>query len=223
MTTPEVDQELERLFSVAREATAPDAAARERIRAALTPRLASGESTARPGSTASAWLAVGAAVLGVAAVAVWLGSAPPTKNAREPATTPAPVSTSLAPEATPPAAPAPVSAPSPSTEALRPAPSLAANRPAASSTRSVDPADELLLVRSMQQALRSGSPSQALALAADHARRFPGSTLAEEREGVRAVARCRLAAPGARLSILNAFTEHFASSPYVARVKAACQ
>jgi hypothetical protein len=223
MTTPEVDQELERLFSVAREATAPDAAARERIRAGLAPRLTSSLSTARSAWSPSAWLGVGAAVLGVGAVAVWLSSAPPSRDAHALTTTPAPVTASPALEAAPAAAPAPISAPSPSAEALPPAPSLPASKPIASSPRSVDPAEELRLVRAMQQALRSGNPSQALALAADHVRRFPRGALAEEREGVRAVARCQLAAPDARAPILNAVTQRFASSPYGARVKAACQ
>jgi hypothetical protein len=71
--------------------------------------------------------------------------------------------------------------------------------------------------------LRAGNPSQALALSADHTRRFPRGTLVEEREGVRAVARCQLAAPDARAPLLAAFTQRFATSPYAARVKAACQ
>lgn len=221
MTTPEVDQELERLFSVAREATVPDAAARERIRAGLAPRLVSSGSTARSSSTPRAWLGVGAAVLGVGALAIWLSSAPPSKDAGALAT--APVSASPTLEATLPARPAPLSAALPSAEAFRTAPSLAPSKPIASSTHSVDPAEELQLVRAMQQALRSGNPSQALTLAADHVRRFPRGALAEEREGVRAVARCQLAAPDARLPILNAFTQRFATSPYAPRVKAACQ
>jgi hypothetical protein len=93
----------------------------------------------------------------------------------------------------------------------------------APSLHDADPTEELTLVRGMQQALRSGNPSRALALAADHARRFPRGTLLEEREGVRAVARCQTAAPAARPALLEAFAQRFAGSPYAARVKAACQ
>jgi hypothetical protein len=75
----------------------------------------------------------------------------------------------------------------------------------------------------MQQALRAGNPGQALSLAAEHARRFPRGALSEEREGARAVARCQLAKPGARPAILRAFSHGFDQSPYMARVKAACQ
>jgi hypothetical protein len=202
-----------------------DAAARQRIRAGLAPRLASEASTRHPGWGPSAWLGVGAAVVGVGAVAVWLMSAATTNERHAVATMREPVATMREPVATPPTLEAtpPASAAPPSAEAPRPAPSLEVSRPTPAPARSVDPAEELQLVRAMQQALRSGNPGQALTLAADHARRFPRGTLVEEREGVRAVARCRLAAPDARLAILSAFTERFATSPYAARVKAACQ
>jgi len=75
----------------------------------------------------------------------------------------------------------------------------------------------------MQQALRSGDAGRALTLASEHARRFPRGTLAEEREGVRAVAQCQLAAPSARSTLLETFARRYPSSPYAARVKAACQ
>jgi hypothetical protein len=75
----------------------------------------------------------------------------------------------------------------------------------------------------MQQALRGGNPGRALALATEHGRRFPRGALVEEREGVRAVASCQLATPQARLQILSSFLQRFATSPYVGRVKAACQ
>jgi hypothetical protein len=75
----------------------------------------------------------------------------------------------------------------------------------------------------MQQALLAGDPRRALVLAADHTRRFPRGNLSEEREGVRAVARCQLATPEVRPQILSSFIQHFATSPYAARVKAACQ
>lgn len=228
MTTPDVDQELERLFSVAREATVPDAAAKARIRTALTPRLAPGGAAVGAGWSRPAWLGLGAAVIGVCAGALWLTSAP-----RVGVVPPAPVVSSPAPEvaaevplvsAAPvreEAAPPPValSAPAPKARAAtslptKPTPSVASEDAAA---------EELTLVRQMQQALRAGNASQALSLAETHARRFPRGTLAEEREGVRAVARCRLAAPGERAAILEAFSQRFGSSPYAGRVKQACQ
>jgi hypothetical protein len=75
----------------------------------------------------------------------------------------------------------------------------------------------------MQQALRAGDAGRALALAGEHTLRFPRGTLAEEREGARAVAQCQLAAPSARGTISQKFARRHPSSPYVARVKAVCQ
>ena len=227
MTPPEVDQELERLFSMARTATLPDASARERIRAGLAPRLASSAT-----ATSSIWrqrlrLGVGVAVLGACGVAFWLARAPEANVT--PTAAPARVSAAAAPAFEPapsgaPAVPAaPVDAPPTSAKPTPPTPARDASKAAASSTPGADSTEELTLVRAMQQALRSGNPSEALALAADHARRFPRGMLLEEREGVRAVARCQLAAPAARGAILTAFARNFATSPYGARVKAACQ
>ena len=219
MTTPEVDQELERLFSVVRVATAPDAGARERVRASLSPRLASGGAEMPSAWGPRAWLGVGIAVLGVGAVVLWLAVAPRAPSIGAPVA-PAARASAAPMLASPPSVPeperAPLSAPIPSIEALRPTPSLRADRPTSSSSQSPDSAEELPLVRAMQQALRAGSPDQAL-------RRFPRGTLIEEREGVRAVARCQLAAPDVRPQILSSFIQHFANSPYAGRVKAACQ
>jgi hypothetical protein len=184
MTTPEVDQELERLFSVARHATMPDPGARERIRVGLAPRLASGAPATRRRLGQRAWLGFGVAALGVGAVALWLSSGPRANDVSSPAATSAALAPPLpsaraaaewAPrgEATPAPRPAPVSSSPASTHIGRPTPSLETSKPVPSASRGADPAEELTLVRAMQQALRSGNPGQALALAADHARRFP--------------------------------------------------
>jgi hypothetical protein len=224
MTTPDVDQELERLFSAARAGTVPEAGAKARIRAALEPRIASGGTALafkRP-----AWLGLGAAVIGLCAGALWLtstprASEPPSRSSvpapravtpEAPAVIPAPV-LEAAPSASPDVVPAPKPRATPSLPAIKPAPSVMPE----------DSGEELTLVRAMQQALRSGNAGQALALADQHAQRFPRGTLAEEREGVRAVARCRLGAPSERATILEAFSRRFGSSPYAARVKQACQ
>jgi hypothetical protein len=221
MTTPDLDQELQRLFSAARVATAPGSGARERIRAGLSPRLASEAATPRRARGSASWLGAALAVLGLCGIALWLTRTPPANELRGPlASHPSASPTRVV---APPAAPAPPSAtalPSAPVRSSSPPPS---KQPPAASTRVDNSAEELPLVRAMQQALRSGEPQQALALAANHERRFPRGTLVEEREGVRAVARCQLATPDARAPILAAFARRFATSPYVARVKAACQ
>jgi indole-3-glycerol phosphate synthase len=83
-------------------------------------------------------------------------------------------------------------------------------------------ADELTLIRQMQQALRSGKPQRALGFVAEHERRFPSGSLIEEREAARATARCELA-PREKASILATFAARFGTSPYLERVKAACR
>jgi hypothetical protein len=218
MTTPELDPTLERLFSAARAATAPAVGARERIRAGLSPRLAS-DAAAPPRALGSrAWLGAGLAALGVCGAALWLTSTPPVNE------TSAPVASRAAASASPVVAlPDTTASAAPPATLVKPAVSLPSSKSTVSSIDRSNPAEELPLVRAMQQALRAGSPSQALALAADHARRFPRGSLLEEREGVRAVAGCQLAPADARAPILAAFTKRFSTSPYAARVKAACQ
>lgn len=224
MTTREVDQELERLFSVARDATMPDRGARDRVRAGLARELAPGARTGGRAWAKRTWPGVGIGLLGLGAT-LWLTVEPRVgSQAATPALAqgPQPVAMPVAPaqEAAAPAAARPEPA---SAEVASAAPSLRLRKSAPSSTHDANTPDELGLVRAMQQALRSGDASRALALAGEHSRRFPRGTLAEEREGVRAVAQCQLAAPNARATILQGFARRHPSSPYATRVKAACQ
>lgn len=228
MTSPEVDQELERLFAVARVAAAPDAEARARVRARLSQRLAGSGAENPSAGRSRAWLAGGVAVLGTLAITLWMAGKPratgtnaAVARAVPGVSAPAPV---VSPTTLPEPAPTAVTAPAPVLEVPRATPALRADKPTPSSIQSSPSAtEELPLVRAMQQALRAGNPGQALVLADDHARRFPRGTLLEEREGVRAVARCQIAAPEARSLVLSSFLQRFATSPYAARVKAACQ
>jgi hypothetical protein len=114
--------------------------------------------------------------------------------------------------------------PAEASAAPRLAPPTAAPRTALLPTgRVADPGDELSLVRDMQAALRAGDAERALGIANEHALKFPRGALIEEREGLRAVARCQLAPADARPEILARFLGSFDGSPYTARVKAACQ
>ena len=224
MTTPESDQELARLFSVAREATMPDPGARDRVRAGVAQRLLPGAPTARRAWARLTWLGVSIGVLGLGAT-LWLRAEPRTASRSAipvVSLAPPPQGTTVAPrvETT---APAAIKAPPASAEVASATPSLPLRRPAPSSTHDADAPDELGLIRAMQQALRSGDAGRALTLVGEHTRRFPSGTLAEEREGVRAVAQCQLAAPSARATILQTFARRHPSSPYAARVKAVCQ
>lgn len=234
MTLPEVDPELGRLLSLTREATLPDPGARGRIRASLDARLAAGAGSPVPGAARGLWLGFGAAVVGVAAVGVWLsGVGRESATFRPTSMTPAPVSSSAtnAPLFAAPPAVAAASAVEPVARAMAGSPARTTEpgrlvtpvAPSGVSSGARDSADELTLVRAMQQALRVGNASQALALVAEHSRRFPKGSLIEEREGVRAIASCQSAQSGARAAIFATFSQRFGASPYASRVKAACQ
>lgn len=230
MSEPNLDHELERLLSATRDGTQPDPQARARVRAALAAGLTSaglakaGLATRR-GLRAKLWLLSALAVGVVAGLAHWMHSPKPPALAERASALPVAPSANAASSAD--AAPTP----SPLSEATAPrvaAPPSAARaaRPVTSQPRGAakaqQPADELALVSSMQLALRSGNPSEALALVSEHARRFPDGALSQEREGARAIGRCQLAEPAARSAIQTAFEAHYAGSPYAARVKAAC-
>lgn len=225
MNEPNLDQELERLLSAARAGTEPDANARSRIRAALAVGL-TGAGAVKAGIAPRVGLGAKLWLLSAFAVAVLLGfSLLP--RAEEPPPVP-PAARVPTPASLVVVEPAVEPGPPPGDQSAAAAPTGAADAPrlASSLTRSVvkadEPADELALVSAMQLALRSGNASQALARANEHARRFPGGALAQEREGARAIARCQLAQPAARSAIQSVFEARYAGSPYAARVKDAC-
>ncbi len=227
MSEPNLDQELERLLNATRVGTEPDANARARVRAGVAVGLASAAAvkpgmTTRVGWGAKLWLlsALGVAVLvGVSL----LGQPEKASPAAAPARASATSSLALA-QPTSEAAP-PLVAASSATVAVssaEPAPARSASSQPRAVAKAEQPADELALVSAMQLALRSGNASQALALANEHARRFPGGALAQEREGARAIAHCQLAEPASRAAILANFEQRYAGSPYAARVRDAC-
>ncbi|HEX2876940.1 MAG TPA: hypothetical protein VHP33_37060 [Polyangiaceae bacterium] len=232
MSVPDVDQELTRLLTAAREGTAPDAEARARVRAAVAAGLA-----------VDAALPVGAAARGARGIKWWLLSAlggalvvGVVAWLWAPATAPAPASSveraspsAVALEAAPTAAPAVQAQVSPAPEASANLLSVSSvssvsskARPSKAVASALEQSDELALVSSMQLALRSGNAAQVLALAGEHAQRFPQGALVQEREGARAIARCQLAEPAQRGAILGAFERVYSGSPYAARVRAAC-
>jgi hypothetical protein len=240
MTEPDLDldEQLARLLRATRAATEPQADARARVRSALALKLPSGGATTvapatRAGLGAKPWL------LSALAVAVLIGfvlrgrpdefwGEPAAVSVVAPLSPPAPAAEPAPPPsaASPPAAAA--LAPTAASVDVAAAPATAAPAaPSASpgpraSAKAREPADELALVSAMQLALRSGNAAQALALANEHARRFPSGALTQEREGARAIAQCQLAEPTARAAVQSAFEARYPSSPYAARVKAAC-
>jgi hypothetical protein len=80
---------------------------------------------------------------------------------------------------------------------------------------------ELALVERIHVAMRNGDPAEALALCAEHERRWPRGTFAQEREGVRAIASCesRTTAAG---RLARAFLARYPHATLAPRVTAAC-
>jgi hypothetical protein len=231
MTSSEVEQRLERLLSSTREATLPDAGARARTRAALEEKLASAGPGVTPRSSPR-WLGFGALALGLGAAGLFFFSRGPRDVASTPPG-PALLRASTAPPA--PSSP-PLSTPvgdvdaplgsarvAPARSPAEPSPAPRTPGSSRAAADGADAADELSLVRAMQQALRANDGPRALALASEHERRFPRGTLVEEREGTRAIARCRGADAATRVSIEEQYRRRFGASPYAARVQAACR
>lgn len=230
--TPDQDQELERLLAATRVGTEPAPEAQARIRAGIERRLSAGAGAA-PMRRLRIPVAALAALIGVAALSLWLvsrndsrrgGAAAPSARSALPGSISLPggaVRETVEVATTPARDSADVAAP-PVAASSSGLPRRAATKPPAVASDWPSAADELTLIREMQQALRSGNASRALGLAAEHARRFPAGSLSEERESVRTAAQCELD-PGQRALLLKSFATRFGTSPYLARVKAACQ
>jgi hypothetical protein len=223
MTPKEWGMESEELFRDARRALSPTATDRARVRERIAAKLAAGAvvasvaatTTKAAATTKTAFVAkiIAAVVLATgAATAVVVPrvfakqepvravvTAPPTKRAI--------ARIAEKPRASQPAVILPAEvAPSPRPVAVRPPSSTAAS------------VDEVALVAEIDGALRSRDAVRALALAADHERRFPKGLLVEEREGARVIARCM---NGSR-SGADAFLTAHPRSPMRARITAAC-
>lgn len=83
-------------------------------------------------------------------------------------------------------------------------------------------AEEVGLLRSAHAALNAGDPNAALARLAEHARRFPSGTMAEERDAARVLALCRAERRDEARTAAARFLRDRPSSPLAARVRASC-
>jgi hypothetical protein len=139
-----------------------------------------------------------------------------------------------------PSAQSPVEPPLASLDVVQPAPSVAAGRARSESARSRGVArapiaapspsheepegssmpQEVPLLRAAREAL-STDPERSLALAQEHARRFPNGVLAQEREVIAIEALAKLGRSGAAQQRASQFTEQYPASPHRARVRAA--
>jgi hypothetical protein len=80
---------------------------------------------------------------------------------------------------------------------------------------------ELALIERMYAVLRAAEPDAALALCADHAKRWPRGLFIEEREAVRAIASCALRTDDAA-TLATVFMRKHPHAPTAPRVVAAC-
>jgi hypothetical protein len=87
--------------------------------------------------------------------------------------------------------------------------------------QSVDARAELGLVERMHAAMRAAEPAEALALCAEHAKRWPRGVFTEEREAVRAIASCALRS-GDAAARAELFLSKHPRAPTAPRVAAAC-
>jgi hypothetical protein len=81
---------------------------------------------------------------------------------------------------------------------------------------------ELELIRGAQKHLHRGEASGALALLAEHARRFPTGVLAQERDASRVLALCLAGDVTSARSQAERFLQRSPQSPFAERVRASC-
>ena len=101
------------------------------------------------------------------------------------------------------------------------APPSAAVLPKMAGPRDAQAEAELLLIRQMQAAWRSGNDAQLSAAVAEHRAQFPQGMLSEEREALSAMLACRQS-PAQAGAVRARFGERYPRSAYEARVSAAC-
>jgi hypothetical protein len=193
----DLNPEARRLVELARQARTPGEADKLRIAERLAVPLAAGIATGSAAATAKAGgLSLGAKLAALAAVGAVGAAVVGTQTTWAPESKPAPAR--MAP---PPAPVAPNVAPS-EPDAITPEqlpapePTPAPRAVAPSNSPTLKPADalaeEAALLHQAQAAWRAGQSAQALALANQHARRFPRSQLSSERDVLRVLSMCKL-------------------------------
>ena len=83
-------------------------------------------------------------------------------------------------------------------------------------------AEETRLLRAADAATRAGDPSRALALLEEHARRFPGGVLGEERDAERVLALCAAGRTADARAAAQRFLSARPSSALAGRVRSSC-
>ena len=221
----------------ARRAFSPTAADAHRVRESLRAALAVSPPAAAPDPSATAGrlsrvatrlFVAGAIAASSGAIGYRMGRRAATSEAR------APVSVPVAPAIVgdPATAPPPVGLPAVGAAEPRPRPGQAttgaAHHPRRSESRpepTLDPeslAREIEALRSVERALRDGTPGLALALLRELDRTLPEGKLTEERRATAAIARCASGAVPLGLDLAEEFASDYPDSVYRKRVDEAC-
>ena len=205
-----------------------------RVRSKIAARIAIGAAagtaatiSTKPAAAAAGSIFATTTAKVVLAIAIATGAATATVAAtREEstvaATRPAPIATTIARSVAKPAAVAPPRAAEAPPPTATPAPAPAPKKIAPPSAATDQIVEESMLLRRANAALASGDPTTALALVSDHARRFPGGSLSQEREGARAVALCAAGRRSEGAAAAEAFLASSPRSPLAERVRVAC-
>ena len=177
---------------------------------------ATGKSALTLGSVA-VWLAAGAGLGTLVATPAFVLrlSAAKSPAPSAPVAAPARVETPKAPQAE--AVPAPARELPPSTPEHKERSLVSAPVPAKPSL-----SDETALLSSAQRELAAGNATQALALLATHAERFPNGTLAEERGAARVLALCALGRVTEARREAELFVAKSPRSPLTPRLRESC-
>jgi len=218
----EMSSGAEKLVEAGRAALKPTDADRERVFAALVPRLggdlgaSSANAAAKAGVAKATLFKLSAALVGLGLVGggLYLGTRPEPPPPAGPVV-PAPVKAAPAPEA--PVAPAPENA-----APVSPREEPAAKRTPASSRSADSLAEEVAILSRASAELRAGRPAAALSALEEHQRAFPSGALAQERSAARIQALCALGRKKEAESELTRFARTSPHSPHVARARKAC-
>lgn len=221
-----------------RAADEPTAADRARVRAAVMASVGAAGALVKTGAVAKAaaktGIVIGVWKIGLASVVLLAAAGGTTWMLTR--TAPAPVAVVVAPtspvmapvEAAPVAvaqtdvpaeiaAPVASAAPSARARVVRAPPPAATVRPETADALE----GEMALLTSAQHALERGDTTTAIGALSRHRREHPTGTLAVERDGLLAIASCDAKRPEGR-ALADRFVAQNASSPLVARVRAAC-
>ena len=94
--------------------------------------------------------------------------------------------------------------------------------PARVRSRAADLEGEMKLLRQADSALRRGDAAAALSALNKHAAQYPGGVLAQERDGVRAIALCSSGNVSQGKSAAQRFLSASSKSPLASRIRSAC-